>query len=106
MVAKESRGKGGQLDDLVHLSFLTEYEKELLEDSHRRKDSHSHYRATVLWCWMSTLSAEMMEMIKLPPPNSNMLYTDLRAGIDGVHTLRHYLMTQLPFPYVHMITML
>merc|ERR1719313_1779109 len=36
----------------------------------------------------------------------NMLYMDLRMGMEGIHTLHQYLFTQMPFPYVHMITLL
>eukprot|EP00930_Biecheleria_cincta_P037931 TRINITY_DN26072_c0_g1_i1.p1 TRINITY_DN26072_c0_g1~~TRINITY_DN26072_c0_g1_i1.p1 ORF type:complete len:540 (-),score=87.66 TRINITY_DN26072_c0_g1_i1:61-1680(-) len=99
-IAKESRGSTASLDDLVKLKLLTEQEKVLME----AVDPYS--RAEALWCWISSLSSELMEMVKLPPPNMNMLYTHIRNGSKGVHTIHQYLLTQLPFPYVHMITLL
>jgi len=99
-IAKESRGSTASLDDLVKLGLLTEEEKVLMESV------NPYSRAEALWCWISALSAELMEMVKLPPPNMNMLYTHIRNGIKGVHTIHQYLLTQLPFPYVHMITLL
>ena len=47
-----------------------------------------------------------MEMMKIPGPNFNMLYQEVRMGLSGIHELHKYLRTQLPFPYVHMITLL
>lgn len=99
-IAKESRGSTASLDDLVNLNLLTEEEKVLMESV------DPYARAEALWCWISALSSELMEMVKLPPPNMNMLYTHIRNGIKGVHVIHQYLLTQLPFPYVHMITLL
>mmetsp|Transcript_23100 Transcript_23100/g.41741 ORF Transcript_23100/g.41741 Transcript_23100/m.41741 type:complete len:561 (+) Transcript_23100:79-1761(+) len=99
-LAKESRGPEAPLDDLVNLKLLSESEKVLVEAS------PPHTRALCLWCWMTCVATETMEMVKLPPPNMNILFNDLNAGIDGLHTVHQYLGTQLPFPYVHMITLL
>lgn len=99
-IAKESRGSTASLDDLVNLNLLTEEEKVLMESV------DPYARAEALWCWISALSSELMEMVKLPAPNMNMLYTHIRNGIKGVHVIHQYLLTQLPFPYVHMITLL
>eukprot|EP00931_Biecheleriopsis_adriatica_P047600 TRINITY_DN27457_c0_g1_i1.p1 TRINITY_DN27457_c0_g1~~TRINITY_DN27457_c0_g1_i1.p1 ORF type:complete len:576 (-),score=94.25 TRINITY_DN27457_c0_g1_i1:61-1671(-) len=98
-LAWESRG-GGRLEDLVKLGFVSESEKEHLENC------SPHTRAEVLWCWMGCIASELMEMVKLPAPNLNMLFNDLNAGLDGVHAVHQYLGTQLPFPYVHMICLL
>jgi len=99
-LAKESRGPEAPLDDLVNLRLLSDGEKVLVETC------PPHTRALCLWCWMTCLATETMEMVKLPAPNMNMLFNDLNAGIDGLHTVHQYLGTQLPFPYVHMITLL
>eukprot|EP00931_Biecheleriopsis_adriatica_P045152 TRINITY_DN25881_c0_g1_i1.p1 TRINITY_DN25881_c0_g1~~TRINITY_DN25881_c0_g1_i1.p1 ORF type:complete len:576 (-),score=114.77 TRINITY_DN25881_c0_g1_i1:43-1704(-) len=99
-IAKESRGKTGSIDDLVELGLLVEADKVLLESV------EPHARAETLWCWMSVLAAEAMEMVKLPSPNMNTLYVDIRDGMEGVHCIHQFLQTQLPFPYVHMITLL
>eukprot|EP00931_Biecheleriopsis_adriatica_P005277 TRINITY_DN106801_c0_g1_i1.p1 TRINITY_DN106801_c0_g1~~TRINITY_DN106801_c0_g1_i1.p1 ORF type:complete len:535 (-),score=88.98 TRINITY_DN106801_c0_g1_i1:73-1647(-) len=99
-VAKESRGDTASMDDLVRLNLVTEEEKTLLENV------EAHNRGEALWCWISALSSEAMEMIQLPAPNFNMLYTHLRNATKGIHVIHQHLTTQLPFPYVHMITLL
>lgn len=99
-LAKESRGPHEPLTELVEIGFLDEGEKVLIENC------PPHTRANALWCWMTCLATESMEMVKVPPPNLNILFNDLNAGMDGVHTVHQYLGTQLPFPYVHMITFL
>jgi len=99
-IAKESRGPHAPIDEMVTLGLLTEEEKTLLESV------EPHSRAEALWCWMSALSSEVMEMVKLPPPNMNMLFTHIRNGLKGVHVIHQHMNTQLPFPYVHMITLL
>eukprot|EP00930_Biecheleria_cincta_P047100 TRINITY_DN32588_c0_g1_i1.p1 TRINITY_DN32588_c0_g1~~TRINITY_DN32588_c0_g1_i1.p1 ORF type:complete len:562 (-),score=99.74 TRINITY_DN32588_c0_g1_i1:212-1897(-) len=99
-LAKESRGPHAPLDELVEIGLLDEGEKVLIEKC------PPHSRAEALWCWMTCISTETMEMVKMPPPNMNIMFNDLNSGMDGVHTVHQYLGTQLPFPYVHMITFL
>lgn len=99
-IAQECRGNTG-LSGVLSMGLITEHEKGLLESPIQEKAA-----STVLWCWMGTLSAELMEMVSLPPPNVNMLYNEIRLGIQGIQTLHHFLDTQMPFPYVHMITLL
>lgn len=105
-IVMESRrsARGGEddqshgLDGLVSLGLLTEEEKTLLEGARSLP--------TTLWCWIQAMAAEVMEMMSVPPPNVNMLYQEIRLAMEGVHNVQHYIQTQLPFPYVHMITLL
>lgn len=103
IMANESRqdqlgSDGKHWQELIDLGFLTAGEKDMLASSTNG--------AVVLWCWMSSVAAEAMEMMKIPPPNHNMLFQEIRSGVLGIHELHKYLKTQLPFPYVHMITLL
>lgn len=102
-VAKESRvdsknDSGLAQHDLVKLGFLTQQEMDILDPCGNK--------ATVLWCWMCGLGGEILEMMQIPPPNFNNFYTELRLGMEGISKLHEYLGTQLPFPYVHMITLM
>lgn len=99
-LVKESRGPEAPLHELVEIGLLDEGEKVLIERC------PPHTRANALWCWMTCIATESMEMVKVAPPNMNILYQDLNAGMDGVHLVHQYLGTQLPFPYVHMIVFL
>jgi len=97
-IAKESRGGQKSLEELEVQGLLTAEERSWLEDS-------GNSPAT-LWCWITALGAEALEMMKVAFPNHNMFFTETRMGIEGVNLCHQYLRTQLPFPYVHMITML
>eukprot|EP00933_Yihiella_yeosuensis_P060075 TRINITY_DN6205_c0_g1_i2.p1 TRINITY_DN6205_c0_g1~~TRINITY_DN6205_c0_g1_i2.p1 ORF type:complete len:447 (+),score=90.60 TRINITY_DN6205_c0_g1_i2:43-1341(+) len=88
------------IDDLVEQGYLTEEEKHVLKRF--RQDDRAH----VLWCWITSLASETLEMLKVPPPNINMLYHQIRIGLNGIHVIHQHVKTQLPFPYVHMITLL
>merc|ERR1719326_2408958 len=90
--------KAGALQKLVELSLLSEDEKMILAER--------QHHATTLWCWIQALCVEVLEMCKVPPPNVNMLYQEVRHAMAGIHAVKYYLHTQLPFPYVHMITLL
>merc|ERR1719162_445426 len=83
---------------MIELGILNSAETEVL-----RETSNT---AVVLWCWMSAVGAEVLEMLKIPPPNYNVFFQEIRLGVMGIHELHQYLRTQLPFPYVHMITLL
>jgi len=85
-------------DGLVRINLLTVEERDLLLNGHERP-------TVVLWSWMTALSGELMDMLKIPAPIHNSPYQDLRMGLAGVHSIHEHIRTQLPFPYVHMTTM-
>jgi len=97
-VAQESRHDVNFWHEMVDLGILTEAETTLLQETSNT--------AVVLWCWMSAVGAEVLEMLKIPPPNYNVFFQEIRFGVMGIHELHQHLQTQLPFPYVHMITLL
>ena len=49
---------------------------------------------------------EMLEVLLIPPPNHNMPLSSVHMAISGVNSLHDYINTQLPYPHVHMITVL
>lgn len=94
----ETTHEAHRLEKLTQLGLLTEFERSLLEKS--------NCTATCLWSWIQALSVEALEAMKVPPPNVNMLYQEVRHGMAGIHHAHQYLSSQMPFPYVHMITLL
>ena len=46
------------------------------------------------WCWMSAVGGEIMEMMKIPAPNHNMLYQEIRMGLLGIHAVHDYVRSQ------------
>lgn len=102
-VAAESRAEAAgdseaSMDEILRLGFITEYEASLLYTVSPRA------RAAALWAWISALSTEAMEMIKVDPPIMNILFVELNDALVGLNSIREHINTQLPFPYVHMIT--
>jgi len=103
MESRTATGAGAEdkahgLGKLVELNVLTQHEMDILETS--------VCHASCLWCWIQAMSVEALEMMQVPPPNINMLYQEVRNAMQGIHNVQKYLKTQLPFPYVHMITLL
>jgi len=102
-VAAESRAEAsGQseasMDEIVNLGFITDFEASLLYSVSPRA------RAAALWAWISALSTEAMDMCKVDPPVMNILFVELNDALVGLNSIREHINTQLPFPYVHMIT--
>lgn len=96
-VAAES---GMEFDDPVGMGYLTEKELALLTEI------SGESLAAAIWCWIGALASEMFEMCEVPAPNFNVLLQEVHLAVNGIHSLHHYLRTQLPFPYVHIITFL
>lgn len=103
-VTFESRGANEtDLDRLVSDGYLTIEEKQILANS---VETSLRHHSITLACWMSALSTELFEMMKIPAPHHNMVVQELLVGASGIHTLGQFLRTQLPFPYIHLITLL
>ena len=68
-----------EMDKLVERGVLTTEETAIL------METPSH--ATALWCWMSAVGAEILEMMTVPAPNHNMFYQEIRQGLMGIHTV-------------------
>lgn len=94
----EEAGQEGRLEGLRELGLLNDFEIATLDPL--------SCHATCLWSWIQATSVEALEDMKVPPPNVNMLYQEVRHAMGGIHVAHNYLTTQLPFPYVHMITLL
>lgn len=60
----------------------------------------------VHWAWILRLCKVALAIAKAPAPRFNAICSRCLAARDGIHTLHTYLHTQLPFAYVHLITLL
>eukprot|EP00927_Polykrikos_kofoidii_P016686 TRINITY_DN17564_c0_g2_i1.p1 TRINITY_DN17564_c0_g2~~TRINITY_DN17564_c0_g2_i1.p1 ORF type:complete len:531 (+),score=85.10 TRINITY_DN17564_c0_g2_i1:107-1699(+) len=100
----ESRGSSfNDIASLVAEGLLTDEEHARLSEVCK---AGFHTQSIALWCWIQSLATEMFEMMKIPSPNHNMVFQEIRAAMNGIHCLHDYLRTQLPFPYVHLICLL
>lgn len=90
----------GRLDlsKLVSQGLLTEEERVILEDVPNREQ--------VLWTWIGSVGVDVMETLKVPPPNMNPYLMEVKKAANAITALEAYYDSQLPFPYVHMIVLL
>jgi len=90
-------------DDLHQKGYLSRLE------FHRLQEYDEYGRAMIMWCWVLRLMQETMYHAHGPLPLClhlgmvEEMCCNARDGIQEVHT---YLQTQLPFAYVHLITII
>lgn len=66
-------------------------------------------QAMVMWAWIMRLSQETFEAARGPRPHAPklmMVFNQCIAARNGIQTIHTYLKTQLPFAYVHLLTLL
>merc|ERR550537_350484 len=66
-------------------------------------------RAMVMWAWIMRLAQETFEGARGPRPHAPklmMVFNQCIKARDGIQTIHTYLKTQLPFAYVHLLTLL
>merc|ERR1719326_1985339 len=62
-----------------------------------------------LWCWIMRICQEFANDAAGPPPHAPQLIRIFQCCLsarNGIHTINTYLLTQLPFAYVHLISLL
>eukprot|EP00747_Dinoflagellata_sp_TGD_P178493 gnl/TRDRNA2_/TRDRNA2_27446_c0_seq1.p1 gnl/TRDRNA2_/TRDRNA2_27446_c0~~gnl/TRDRNA2_/TRDRNA2_27446_c0_seq1.p1 ORF type:complete len:515 (+),score=53.86 gnl/TRDRNA2_/TRDRNA2_27446_c0_seq1:133-1677(+) len=102
LLAKAAR-EDESLDDLVAKGLLSASEVELL------RNMSPYGRSMVMWAWIMRLTQEKFDKAAGPMPNSPKLRCVWGLCLnarDGIQTIHTYLQTQLPFAYVHLITLL
>lgn len=68
-----------------------------------------HGRAMVMWAWIMRISQETFEAARGPRPHAPKLmavFNQCIAARNGIQVIHTYLQTQLPFAYVHLLTLL
>lgn len=63
-------------------------------------------RPMILWAWIMRVSVSAMDHNKSPPPRTSAVMAECVQAREGMATINTYLDTQLPFAYVHLITLL
>lgn len=66
----------------------------------------SFQRAATMWVWILRLTDQAFKLVKAPAPRFAALMSRAMQARDGIQTIHTYLETQLPFAYVHLITLL
>eukprot|EP00747_Dinoflagellata_sp_TGD_P168183 gnl/TRDRNA2_/TRDRNA2_193977_c0_seq1.p1 gnl/TRDRNA2_/TRDRNA2_193977_c0~~gnl/TRDRNA2_/TRDRNA2_193977_c0_seq1.p1 ORF type:complete len:541 (+),score=94.54 gnl/TRDRNA2_/TRDRNA2_193977_c0_seq1:95-1717(+) len=92
-----------EMDDLFKKGVLSESEVDAL------KNVSPYGRAMIMWAWIMRLAQETFDDAAGPGPHAPKLVAVFQHCIlarNGVQTIHTYLQTQLPFAYVHLITLL
>jgi len=63
-------------------------------------------RPMVVWSWIMRICVAAMDHHKTPAPRVNNVVMQCLSAREGMATINAYLDTQLPFAYVHLITLL
>jgi len=102
LLAKAARGDPRD-DDLVSKGLLSQSEIDKLQGI------SPDGRAMVMWAWIMRLCQETFESAQGPRPHAPKLMLVFNQCINarnGIQTIHTYLKTQLPFAYVHLLTLL
>jgi len=89
------------LEELVTLDLITESEADFL-----REYELLWQRPMVIWAWMMHAIIDAMDHDKTPVPSRTAVIQQCLNARDGMANINMYLDTQLPFAYVHLITLL
>lgn len=99
----EASQKRDDLEELVARGILFQTEAEAIR-------GHGLYaRPEVMWGWVMRLMTECMSFTSGPLPHANQLAVAMRECTRAqlaIKTIHTYLQTQLPFAYVHLVTLL
>jgi len=63
-------------------------------------------RPMILWAWIMRVCVSAMDHNKSPAPRTSAVMAECVQAREGMATINTYLDTQLPFAYVHLITLL
>jgi len=63
-------------------------------------------RPMILWAWIMRICVSAFDHNKSPAPRSGAVMAECIQAREGMATINTYLDTQLPFAYVHLITLL
>merc|ERR1712008_73541 len=93
-----------EVDDvnhLVELDLLTDAEAEFMAEY-----KMLWQRPMVVWAWIMHIITNAMDHDKTPVPSRQAVIVQCLHARDGMATMNMHLDTQLPFAYVHLITLL
>merc|ERR1719440_833111 len=102
LLVKAARGVTAD-DDLAKKGLLSPTEVESLQGI------SPDGRAMVMWAWIMRICQETFESARGPRPHAPklmMVFNQCIAARNGIQVIHTYLQTQLPFAYVHLLTLL
>jgi len=63
-------------------------------------------QATVMWTWILLVATKVMEEHAIPPSKQRDINAEVIKARDGIEKIMTYMQSQLPFAYVHLVTLL
>merc|ERR1719468_600244 len=90
-----------EVEMLVQHDLLTNTEVEFM-----REHDLLWQRPMIMWAWIMHIITDAMDHNKTPAPSRQVVIGQCLAARDGMANINMYLDTQLPFAYVHLITLL
>jgi len=93
--------ESGDVQHLVQLDLLTDVEAEFMAEYRLLWQ-----RPMVVWAWIMHIITDAMDHDKTPVPSRQAVIGQCLHARDGMATINMHLDTQLPFAYVHLITLL
>jgi hypothetical protein len=70
------------------------------------KKTHMWQRPMMMWAWIMRICVGSLDHNKSPPPVAAQVIAHCLKAREGMSTINAHLDTQLPFAYVHLITLL
>jgi len=89
-----------EVDALTDNDLLTDAEADFI------KEYDLWQRPMVIWAWIMHVITDAMDHDKTPAASRQAVIHQCTAARDGMANINMYLDTQLPFAYVHLITLL
>jgi len=89
-----------EVDSLVKDDLLNDAEADFM------KQYDTWQRPMVIWAWIMHVITDAMDHDKTPSASRQAVIHQCTAARDGMANINMYLDTQLPFAYVHLITLL
>jgi len=89
-----------EVEALTKLDLLTDAEADFI------KEYDLWQRPMVIWAWIMHVITDSMDHDKTPAASRQAVIHQCTAARDGMANINMYLDTQLPFAYVHLITLL
>merc|ERR1712178_462379 len=63
-------------------------------------------QAAVMWTWIMLLATKVMEEQAISPSKQRDITAEVIKARDGIEKIIVYMQSQLPFAYVHLVTLL
>jgi len=100
LIVQAARGVE-DLDSLVKMDCLSSEEADALQ-----RLPITWERPIICWAWILRICMSAMDYAKTPAPRTAMVMKECLVAKEGMATMNMYLDTQLPFGYVHLMTLL